>query len=133
FLLLGWPGGTDALRRSDHLLARASGLFLGSRRCREGSEPRVMKLLILDQFSDPGGAQLCLRDLAPEIARRGWQATFLAPGDGAIRDSLEAYGIHTERLPGLTSYTNGRKTIRDIARYGIDIPRAILSTRRTFG
>jgi glycosyltransferase involved in cell wall biosynthesis len=89
-----------------------------------------MNILILDQFSDPGGAQLCLRDLAPEIARRGWSAAFLAPGDGAIRESLEKYGIRSERLPGISSYTNGRKTIGDVARYALDIPRAILGTRR---
>jgi glycosyltransferase involved in cell wall biosynthesis len=89
-----------------------------------------MNILILDQFSDPGGAQLCLRDLAPEIARRGWSATFLAPGDGAIRESLEKYGIRSERLPGIGSYSNGRKTIRDVARYAAGIPRAILGARR---
>jgi glycosyltransferase involved in cell wall biosynthesis len=89
-----------------------------------------VNILILDQFSDPGGAQLCLRDLAPEIARRGWSATFLAPGDGAIRESLEKYGIHSERLPGIGSYNNGRKTVRDVARYGLDIPRAVLGIRR---
>jgi len=89
-----------------------------------------MNILILDQFSEPGGAQLCLRDLAPEIARRGWRATFVAPGDGAIRDSLREYGIRNEQLPGIASYSNGRKTIRDVANYALDIPRAILSTRR---
>jgi glycosyltransferase involved in cell wall biosynthesis len=89
-----------------------------------------MNILILDQFSDPGGAQLCLRDLAPEIARRGWSATFLAPGDGAIRGSLEKYGIRSERLPAIDSYSNGRKTIGEMARYALDIPRAILATRR---
>jgi len=91
-----------------------------------------MNILILDQFSDPGGAQLCLRDLAPEIARRGWSATFLAPGDGAIRESLKEYGIRSERLPGIGSYSNGRKTIRDVASYAIDIPRAIVGTRQLF-
>jgi glycosyltransferase involved in cell wall biosynthesis len=89
-----------------------------------------MNILILDQFSEPGGAQLCLRDLAPEIARRGWSATFLAPGNGAICESLERFGIRSERLPGIGTYANGRKTIRDVARYALDIPRAMLGTRR---
>lgn len=91
-----------------------------------------MDILILDQFSDPGGAQLCLKDLAPEIARRGWNATFLAPGEGAIRESLAEYGIRGERLPGIGSYSNGRKTIRDVAGYTLDIPRAILGIRRSW-
>jgi glycosyltransferase involved in cell wall biosynthesis len=88
-----------------------------------------MKILILDQFSESGGAQLCLRDLSPEIARRGWQATFMAPGDGGIRGALESSGIRNEHLPGLV-YTNGRKTFLDVIRYGMDIPRAILTTQR---
>jgi glycosyltransferase involved in cell wall biosynthesis len=89
-----------------------------------------MNILILDQFSDPGGAQLCLRDLAPEIARREWSATFLAPGEGAIRESLESHGIRSEWLSGIHSYSNGRKTPRDVARFALDIPRAILTTAR---
>jgi glycosyltransferase involved in cell wall biosynthesis len=88
-----------------------------------------MKILILDQFSEPGGAQLCLRDLSPEIARRGWQATFMAPGDGGIRVALESSGLRNEQLPGLV-YTNGRKTFLDVIRYGMDIPSAILSILR---
>ena len=88
-----------------------------------------MKILILDQFSEPGGAQLCLRDLGPEIARRRWQATFMAPGDRGIRESLEDMGIRCEQLPGL-SYTNGRKSPGDMLRFGLDIPRLILTTQR---
>lgn len=92
-----------------------------------------MKILIVDQFSEPGGAQLCLRDLAPEIVRRGWDATFLAPGGGAIRDSLLECGIRSEYLAGFVSYSNGRKTLRDAVRYGLDIPRAIFNARRVLG
>jgi glycosyltransferase involved in cell wall biosynthesis len=91
-----------------------------------------MKILILDQFSEPGGAQLCVRDLAPEIARRQWHATFMAPGDGAVRGSLEELGIKNERLPGLV-YNNGRKSVRDVARYGLDIARVLAGIARFTG
>jgi glycosyltransferase involved in cell wall biosynthesis len=88
-----------------------------------------MRILILDQFSEPGGAQLCLRDLSPEIARRGWQAMFVGPGDGGIRGVLAESGMRNERLPW-HSYTNGRKTVGDVIRYGLDIPRAMRIARR---
>ena len=92
-----------------------------------------MRILILDQFSEPGGAQLCVRDLYPEITRRGWQATFLAPGNsgtpGRFGEVLENSGMRCERLPW-HSYTNGRKTLRDVLRYGMDIPRAIRIAQR---
>jgi glycosyltransferase involved in cell wall biosynthesis len=88
-----------------------------------------MRILILDQFSEPGGAQLCVRDLGPEIARRGWQAVFVGPGAGGIRDSLAESGMRNERLPW-HSYTNGRKTFGDVVRYGFDIPRAIGVAKR---
>lgn len=87
-----------------------------------------MRILILDQFSDPGGAQLCVRDLGPEIRLRGWKATFLAPGDGAIRSALAELGIPGERLPG-GNYTNGEKNLRDVWRYGVDTIRALRKTR----
>lgn len=88
-----------------------------------------MRILILDQFSEPGGAQLCVRDLGPEIARRGWQAIFMGPGDGGMHDILAESGMRSEHLPW-HSYTNGRKTVRDVIRYGLDIPRAIKIARR---
>jgi glycosyltransferase involved in cell wall biosynthesis len=91
-----------------------------------------MKILILDQFSEPGGAQLCLRDLAPEFARRQWHATFMAPGDGAVRGSLAELGIKNERLPDL-AYNNGRKSFRDVARYGLDIAHVLASIARLAG
>jgi len=32
-----------------------------------------MRLLILDQFSDPGGAQQALMELLPAMRERGWK------------------------------------------------------------
>ena len=42
---------------------------------------RGMKLLLLDQFSDPGGAQQVLLDLLPAIRERGWDALVGLPGE----------------------------------------------------
>ena len=49
---------------------------------------------------------------------------------GQFVSRSETYGIRSERLPGIRSYSNGRKTIRDVASYALDIPRAILGIRR---
>lgn len=87
-----------------------------------------MKILLLDQFSEPGGAQLCLRDLAVEMVRRGWNGTFVAPGDGGMRRELEEIGFRVMTIPGF-HYTNGYKTFRDVSRYGFDLARAIAALR----
>src|ERR1051326_471109 len=66
-VLLVRPNGTDALGRFAHLLAGPAGLFLGAGARRPG-----MKLLLLDQFSDQGGAQQALLELLSGIRERGW-------------------------------------------------------------
>lgn len=73
-----------------------------------------MNILFVDQFSEPGGAQLCLRDLMPEILRRGWQSRLMTPGNG---------------LP-LRPCANGRKTAGDFLRYSLDVPRMAAVIRR---
>jgi glycosyltransferase involved in cell wall biosynthesis len=88
-----------------------------------------VKILILDQFSEPGGAQFCLRDLMPEFMSRGWQATLMAPGDGALMDWSREAGIPTCTLP-LGGYSNGRKRPLDFLRYSIEAPRMASAVRR---
>jgi glycosyltransferase involved in cell wall biosynthesis len=53
----------------------------------------------------------------------------MAPGDGALVKWSRAFGVPTYRLP-VGMYTNGRKTVRDFARFGIDVPRMTLAVRR---
>lgn len=81
-----------------------------------------MNILFADQFSDPGGAQLCLMDLMPEIRRRGWNPRLIAPGNGRLLSQAAEDGIATHPLP-LGTYTNGRKTLRDVVRFSFDLPR----------
>lgn len=81
-----------------------------------------MNILFADQFSDPGGAQLCLMDLMPEIRRRGWNPRLIAPGNGRLLSQAAEDGIATHPLP-LGTYTNGRKTLRDVVRFSLDLPR----------
>ncbi len=57
-----------------------------------------MNLLLLDQFSDPGGAQRCLLDLLPAIRAMGWNALVGLPGDGEIFASVRELGFETARI-----------------------------------
>ena len=74
-----------------------------------------MNILFIDQFSDPGGAQLCLIDLMPEIKRRGWNPQIMAPGSGELLKWSCREGIPTHALP-LRRYSNGRKAVVDFLR-----------------
>ena len=65
-----------------------------------------MKILFVDQFSDPGGAQLAMEDVIEEARRRGWTCSVLAPGAG---------------LP-LRPLTRGAKNGADLLRYIGDVP-----------
>ena len=75
-----------------------------------------MRVLFLDQFAQPGGAQLCLKDVMAEANQRGWTTRLMAPGDG-LPTSIE-------------SYTNGRKSWRDYCAFPVDTMRAAISIRR---
>jgi glycosyltransferase involved in cell wall biosynthesis len=88
-----------------------------------------MNILFIDQFSDPGGAQLCLMDLMPEIKRRGWNPRIMAPGNGELLQWSRREGIPTHPLP-LNPYSNGRKTALDFLRFSIDAPRMAITVRQ---
>ncbi len=89
-----------------------------------------MRILFLDQFSERGGAQLVLRDVLDETARRGWRAMAMMPGDGPLRTDCGDRGIPTRALP-LLGCANGHKTATDIVRYAADSMRAAAAVRAT--
>jgi glycosyltransferase involved in cell wall biosynthesis len=64
-----------------------------------------LNLLVLDQFAEPGGAQLCIRDLLPAMRERGWRIYSFVPSS-------------------VSKYANGRKTAWDVLRYPFDLRRA---------
>jgi len=88
-----------------------------------------LNILFLDQFSDPGGAQFCLRDLMPEIICRGWKPRLMVPGNGELVRWSNQLGIPTHTLP-LRTYSNGRKTGLDFLRFSVDAPRIAAAVRR---
>lgn len=89
-----------------------------------------MNILFVDQFSEPGGAQLCLRDLMPEIIRRGWKPRMMIPPGGELVDWSFRNGIPVHALP-IRPYTNGRKTAPDLLRFSLDAPRMAATIRET--
>lgn len=75
-----------------------------------------MRILFADQFTEPGGAQLCLEDVIAEANRRGWTTLLMRPGEG---------------LPAsMALYANGRKRWRDCCAFPADTMRAACSIRR---
>jgi glycosyltransferase involved in cell wall biosynthesis len=81
-----------------------------------------VNILFVDQFSEPGGAQLALLDLMGEVLRRQWKPRIMAPGFGALLKRASFAGIPVRNLP-LRPLTNGRKGVADLCRYLADLPR----------
>jgi glycosyltransferase involved in cell wall biosynthesis len=87
-----------------------------------------MKLLLLDQFSDPGGAQQGLLDLLPAIRERGWDALVGLPGNGELFDRVRLAGFPAESIE-CGPYASGRKSAGDVARFLNDTPRLMQQLR----
>ena len=119
WMLCFWAGesGADGLRRPADVLARAAGVFLVL-----ALAVARMKLLLLDQFSDPGGAQQALLELLPAIRERGWRALVGLPGNGELFERVRDLGSR----PSASSAALTRpadKSLTDMARFLGGTPR----------
>jgi glycosyltransferase involved in cell wall biosynthesis len=76
-----------------------------------------MKILIVDQFSDLGGAQRVLLELLPALQREGWTVVVAVPGRGPLRTGAEALGIRCEEIT-CGPFACGTKTYSDLLRFG---------------
>ncbi len=112
-VLLGGPNGTNGVRRPADLLACAAGLFLdpGARRTR-------MKLLLLDQFSDLGGAQQNLLELLPALRDKGWETWSDCPAKGSSSGGFARWASRwSASIAGRTGRDgNRRRTTVDSSR-----------------
>ena len=88
-----------------------------------------MKILFLDQYSEPGGAQACLLDLLPAINARGWTAHAALPRPGPLADKLRSAGVEVHELP-CGRYRSGRKAAADVLRFPFDVARQAGVLRR---
>ena len=89
-----------------------------------------MNILCLDQFSELGGGQRSLLDLAPAFAKNGWALSFLLPGNGSFAELLEERGFQTEFLD-IGSFSNGHKPAREILCYLQSFPLTTRTIART--
>jgi len=116
-VFLGRAGGADGVGRPADVLARPAGLLFCA-----GAGGAAMRLLVLDQFSDPGGAQQCLAELLPAMADRGWYGTVAMPGEGALFDCAHAAGFETERIR-FGPYRSGGRSLGEFFRFTQDSSR----------
>jgi glycosyltransferase involved in cell wall biosynthesis len=77
-----------------------------------------MKLLVLDQFSEPGGAQQCLLDLLPALQH----AVVAIPGNGPMFERVRTLGFETARID-CGPYASRTKTAGDLAHFVFEAPR----------
>jgi len=80
-----------------------------------------MNLLVLDQFSDLGGAQQCLLDLLPAVRREGWNALVGLPGEGELFGRVRELGFEAAQI-ACGPYGSGRKSPTDVARFVAGTP-----------
>jgi hypothetical protein len=57
-----------------------------------------MNILLLDQYSDLGGAQQVLAEFLPAIRQRGWRALVGLPGSGKLFDVVRAAGLDVAQV-----------------------------------
>ena len=88
-----------------------------------------MKILCIDQFSELGGAQQCLRDLAPFMTDAGFKLSAMLPPGGPLVDSMRRAGVPVDELP-IGAYACGPKTASDVLRFPVDTLRAASAIRR---
>jgi glycosyltransferase involved in cell wall biosynthesis len=88
-----------------------------------------MNLLVLDQFSELGGAQQALSELLPAMRARGWSGTLAMPGEGEMFERARAAGFATARI-ACGPYRSGSKTLADTARFATDTLRIAAQVRR---
>lgn len=81
-----------------------------------------MRILLLDQFSELGGAQRMLLDLLPALHERGWQAALGLPGDGPLCRCAREFGCEVLTID-CGPYALGRKSLPDFWRFVTDSPR----------
>src|SRR5215207_5965888 len=73
-----------------------------------------MRIAIVDQFGEIGGAQRCLLDLLPAFLARGWQVAGGTPA-GQMLDRLREMCEVVRELP-CGPFSSGQKTAADVAR-----------------
>jgi glycosyltransferase involved in cell wall biosynthesis len=83
-----------------------------------------MNILVLDQFSEVGGAQRGLLDVLRAAQDRGWRAHVLVPGGGPLLEQLRSRQVAVDEIP-CGPYRSGRKSPVDLLQFGLDVRRQV--------
>jgi len=88
-----------------------------------------MRLLLLDQYSDAGGAQQGLLEFLPFLKERGCHAIVGIPGAGELFQRVRQLGFAAEPIR-CGPYTSGMKSLRDASRFAAGTPVLAAQLRR---
>lgn len=82
-----------------------------------------MRILLVDQFGEMGGAQRCLVEAAQGFRERGWELHMAAP-EGPLQDALKPHCAAVRTLP-CGPFTSTRKSAGDALRFLGQLPRQV--------
>src|SRR5579862_6862993 len=88
-----------------------------------------MKLLVLDQYSELGGAQRMLLDLLEASRADGWNVLTGVPGNGPLHEQARDLGCDVERID-CGPFASSRKSVSDFWRFAFGQPRLRTQIRR---
>lgn len=75
-----------------------------------------MRVLLVDQYGELGGAQQCLLDLLPALLKSGSQALLCAPPTGPLLELARTQGAESNPI-ALGAYSGGRKSLSEGFRF----------------
>jgi glycosyltransferase involved in cell wall biosynthesis len=87
-----------------------------------------VKILVLDQFSEMGGAQACLVTGLEAMRTRGWQVAVGLPGNGPLFCRVRELGCTAFRIE-CGPLSLGDKSFSDAARFLVQTPRLAREVR----
>jgi glycosyltransferase involved in cell wall biosynthesis len=79
-----------------------------------------MRILLVDQFGEIGGAQRCLVEAAQGFTQRGWKVAALVPA-GPLVEALAPFCEDIRTIP-CGPFHAGTKTVADGARFAAQLP-----------
>jgi glycosyltransferase involved in cell wall biosynthesis len=88
-----------------------------------------VRVLVLDQFSEMGGAQQVLLQTLDAMRAADWTPFVALPGDGPLVDHVRALGIATARIR-CGPFLLGDKSIQDVGRFAWQVPALATRIRR---
>src|SRR5215469_738097 len=80
-----------------------------------------MRILLIDQFGEMGGAQRCLLEAAMGFHQRGWEVCAALPAPGPFANALATYCAEVRSLV-CGPFASGKKSLSDVWRFSGQVP-----------